>query len=179
MNESRAAIRYAKALLSLSVDQKSTAAIETDMKSVFATITNSQELQELLVSPVVKAEDKKRALEQIFKDTQESTLKLIGVLITNKRIDLLAQIASKYITLSEELRGEQVAEVTTAVPLTADLEKKVLAKIAELTGKKVSLQKKVDAAVLGGFVLRVGDLQYDASIANKLAGLKRNFINSI
>jgi F-type H+-transporting ATPase subunit delta len=65
--------------------------------------------------------------------------------------------------------------VTTAVALTGDLEKKVLAKVKELTGKNVTLKNIIDETVLGGFILRAGDLQYDASIANQLNTLKREF----
>jgi F-type H+-transporting ATPase subunit delta len=72
----------------------------------------------------------------------------------------------------------EVATVTTAVPLTKELEAKVLAKIKELTGNDVSLENKIDESIIGGFILRVGDLQYNASIANKLNTLKREFTNN-
>ena len=65
--------------------------------------------------------------------------------------------------------------VTTAVPLTDDLNAKVLAKVKELTGKEAVIENKVDESILGGFILRVGDMQYNASIANKLNNLKRTF----
>ncbi len=67
--------------------------------------------------------------------------------------------------------------VTTAVPLTEELEAKVLAKVQALTGKDVSLEKIVDESLIGGFILRVGDKQFDASISNKLNNLKRDFLN--
>ncbi|WP_431111661.1 F0F1 ATP synthase subunit delta, partial [Winogradskyella poriferorum] len=66
------------------------------------------------------------------------------------------------------MKGEEVAYVTTAVPLTPELEKKLLDQVTKATGKKVTLENKIDESILGGFVLRVGDTQYDASIANKL-----------
>ena len=73
------------------------------------------------------------------------------------------------------MRGTQVATVTTAVPLTADLKTKVLAKVKELTGKEAEVENIIDESILGGFILRVGDIQYNASIANKLDKLKREF----
>jgi F-type H+-transporting ATPase subunit delta len=69
--------------------------------------------------------------------------------------------------------------VTTAVPMDDNLEKKVLQQVAAITGKEVTVENKVDASILGGFILRVGDLQYDASIANTLGNLKREFTNSL
>ena len=77
------------------------------------------------------------------------------------------------------MKGEEVAYVTTAVPLTSDLEKKILETVTKATGSKVTLENKIDESIIGGFVLRVGDTQYDASIANKLNGLKREFTNSL
>ena len=71
--------------------------------------------------------------------------------------------------------GKEVAKVTTAIPMTNDLEIKVLAKVKELTSKAVTLENMVDESILGGFILRVGDKQYDASISNKLSKLKREF----
>ena len=92
---------------------------------------------------------------------------------------MLNEVALKYIILNEQLKGQDVAFVTTAVPLTAVLEKKILAQVAKITGNKVTIKNKIDESIIGGFVLRVGDLQFDASIANKLNNLKREFTNSL
>jgi F-type H+-transporting ATPase subunit delta len=77
--------------------------------------------------------------------------------------------------LFDESQGIQIAKVTTAIPLTTKLEAKVLAKVKELTGNHAEVQNTVDESILGGFILRVGDIQYNASIANKLNKLKREF----
>ena len=179
MSNSRAAIRYAKAILDLAVDNKATEAVEKDMRSILATISESTELKGMLSSPVVKSSLKKNALNEIFKGSNSITEGLITILIDNKRVDLLDDVAEKYIILNEDLKGKGVAVVTTAVPLTADLEAKILAKVVEMTGNQVSIENKIDESIIGGFVLRVGDLQYDASIANKLSSLKREFTNSL
>ncbi|MDG1713952.1 F0F1 ATP synthase subunit delta, partial [Lacinutrix sp.] len=78
--------------------------------------------------------------------------------------------------LFDKLTGTELATVTTTLPLTEDLKVKVLAKVKELTGKEVAVENIIDENILGGFVLRVGDLQYDASILNQLSKLKREFI---
>jgi len=77
--------------------------------------------------------------------------------------------------LFDESQGTQIAKVTTAIPLTKELEAKVLAKVKELTGNDAEVHNTVDESILGGFILRVGDIQYNASIANKLDKLKREF----
>ena len=178
MGNSRAATRYAKAILDLAVQDKATDALEKDMRTVMATISDSEELQEMLASPVIQGSAKKQALDVIFKGSHAITEGLVSMLIENKRIGLLNEVAQKYIILNEQLKGENLALVTTAVPLTPELEKKILKQIVQVTGKNVTIESKVDESIIGGFVLRVGDLQYDASIANKLNNLKREFTNS-
>ena len=175
MSGSRAAIRYAKAVLSLATDQKSAEAVNSDMKSITNAIAQSEDLNQMLQSPVVRSSDKKAVLTSVFKNANVTTINLIDTLITNKRLALLNEVATSYIQLYDQMRGTQVATVTTAVPLSDDLKTKVLAKVKELTGKDAEVENIIDESILGGFILRVGDTQYNASISNKLAKLKREF----
>ena len=175
MAGSRAAIRYAKAVLSLASDQKTTEVVNNDMKLIANTIAESKDLRDMLNSPVVSPSIKKASLLEIFKGSNALTFNAIDTLITNKRIALLENVSLEYTTLYDEQRGTEVATVTTALPLTDDLKVKVLAKVKELTGKEVEVENIIDEDILGGFILRVGDIQYNASIANQLNKLKREF----
>jgi F-type H+-transporting ATPase subunit delta len=175
MSGSRAAIRYAKAVLSLATDNKSADVVNSDMKLVTNTIAQSEDLSQMLQSPVVRSSDKKAVLTAVFKNANVATTHLIDTLITNKRLALLNDVAASYTQLYDQMRDLQVATVTTAVPLTDDLKAKVLAKVKELTGKEAEVKNVIDESILGGFVLRVGDIQYNASISNKLNRLKREF----
>lgn len=179
MNESRAALRYAKATLNLAVEQKATDAIDRDMRSIVQTISDSNELKEMLASPILEGSSKKEVLLTLFKNFNEITKEAFSLLVSKKRIDLLYDVATKYIALNEDLKGENVALVTTAVPLTPSLEKKILSQIGKITKNKITLENQIDESIIGGFVLRIGDLQYNASISNKLNSLKREFTNSI
>jgi len=179
MSESRAAIRYAKAILDLAVDNKATDAVEKDMRSIVGTISESKELRDMLASPVISNTAKKEALHKIFKGSNAISEGLTTMLVDNKRVAILNEVALKYIILNEQLKGKDVAFVTTAVTMNAALEKKVLKQVTSITGKEVTIENKIDESIIGGFVLRVGDLQYDASIANKLNNIKREFTNSL
>lgn len=179
MSESRAALRYAKAILDMSQENKALDAVEKDMREIVSTISNSKELKDVLSSPVISESAKKGALLEIFKGCHSITEGTIGMLVDNKRVTMLNEVALKYIILNEDLKGKGVAYVTTAVPMDASLEKKVLKKVAEITGTDVTIENIVEPSIIGGFVLRVGDLQYDASISNKLSNLKREFSNSL
>ncbi|MFX0555995.1 ATP synthase F1 subunit delta [Maribacter sp. CXY002] len=179
MSNSRAAIRYAKAILDLAVENKAIDGVEKDMRSIVGTITDSKELKDVLANPVISGTAKKDVLSKIFTGSHAITEGLISMLVDNKRVAILNEVAIKYIILNEQLKGKDVAYVTTAVPMTEALEKKVLKQVAALTGNEVSIQNKIDESIIGGFVLRVGDLQYDASVANKLNNLRREFTNSL
>jgi len=175
MAGARAAIRYAKAVLSLASDQNTVDAVYSDMKLIANTIVGSEQLNEMLQSPVINSAIKKAALLEVFNNINVLSVNLIETLIKNKRINQLGDVAERYNELYDQLKGIQVAEVTTAVPLTDELKNKALAKVKELTGKEATIKSEVDASILGGFILRVGDIQYNASIANKLNKLKREF----
>lgn len=172
---SRAAQRYAKAVLSLAKDQGKTSAVQEEMLLVSQTLATNEDLLEALKSPAVKVEAKRSTLQAIFKDASDITKRTFDILLENKRIDLIEEVVNKYILLYNELNGIQVATVTTAVPLTPEMEQKVLQKVQELTGANASLENKIDETILGGFILRIGDLQYNASVADNLTKLKREF----
>ena len=146
------------------------------MQFISNTIKESKDLQQLIGSPILKRSIKKTALNGVFANKISSLATgAIGLLIDNKRIALLHQVANKYITLYDSIKGIEVAQVITAVPLSEELEESVLNKVKEITGKQATLENTVDESILGGFILRIGDVQYDASIANKLQALKREF----
>ena len=179
MTGSRVAKRYAKAILSLSLELKKADKVNDDMKLVFSIIEENEELHIMLDSPVVKTESKRSTLSTLFdKKIDNVSLGLINLLIDNKRIPLLPEVAEQYNRLYDDHKGIQFAEVTTAISLTADLEKKVLAKVKEISGKKVTLKNIIDPAIIGGFILRVGDQQFDASIIGKMNNLRREFENN-
>jgi F-type H+-transporting ATPase subunit delta len=176
MSGSRAAVRYAKAILSFAMEQNKEVEVHADMQFISNTIKESKDLQQLIGSPILKRSIKKTALNGVFANKISSLATgAIGLLIDNKRIALLHQVANKYITLYDSIKGIEVAQVITAVPLSEELEESVLNKVKEITGKQATLENTVDESILGGFILRIGDVQYDASIANKLQALKREF----
>jgi F-type H+-transporting ATPase subunit delta len=179
MKHSRAAIRYAKAVLDFSRERKALEEVEKDMRAILKTISANAGVRELLKSPVIEAAVKKQALNSLFKGQHEVTKGLISLMVDNKRIGLLNEVALKYIVLYEKMKGRDVAYITTAIPLTAALEQKALAQLSRITAREVSLENRVNSDILGGFILRVGDIQYDASIASQLNTIKREFTKSL
>ena len=179
MKNARAAIRYAKAILNLAKDSKEETVVNDDMLFISNTISENSEFEVMLSSPIVKSSDKINVLNALFgSKVNNITLGLFHLLQDNKRIAMLQSIAKQYAIIHDFDKHMQVAKVTTAVPLTKEIEAKVLAKIVALTGEKANLENEINPAILGGFILRVGDMQYDASISNYLNELKKEFDNS-
>jgi F-type H+-transporting ATPase subunit delta len=179
MKGARPALRYARAILNLAKETQLEGEVNNDMLLIYETIDNSDDLQTMLKSPVIKASNKKKVLDAIFAGKVNAiSLGLFNLLEENKRMVMLEVIAQQYTIIYDYLKSKDTAKVTTAIPLTKDLEEKILQKVVELTGNKTNIENIIDPAILGGFVLRVGDMQYDASISHNLRELRKEFDNS-
>lgn len=178
MQGSRAAVRYAKAILSMATDKGVSKEVNDDMILIQDTIDGSGELRIFLKSPVIKERMKKNVLLEIFKNVNAVTLGLFNLLIENNRLELLWQVAGKYRDFYNEMNGVQVAKVTTAIPLTPELEMMIQQKVKQLTGNTAKIENIIDKGIIGGFILRVGDIQYNGSVSSQLNNLKRELKNN-
>ena len=174
---SRAAIRYAKAILETAVSTGKANQVNDDMKSIINAVNSSADLKDFLASPIITSEVKMNVLSEIFGSVQADTKSLFRLLQENKRFQILEAIATQFNAQFDEMNGVEVAKVTTAFPITADLEAKILAKATSISTKKITIQNTVDPSIIGGFILRIGDKQYNASVSNRLQELKREFSN--
>lgn len=170
----RAALRYSKAILDRAKEVSKEAGVFQDMQNILKTLEGSKELRDVLASPVVSEGDKGNILKEIFKGDSKIIINLFDMLVANNRASLLGEIAKGVIALYKEQQGVVVAKVTTALALTPAMSDKVNAKVKALTGKdKVSIEHVIDPSIIGGFILRVGDIQYDASISHQLKEAKK------
>jgi F-type H+-transporting ATPase subunit delta len=177
MSSTRAAIRYAKAILDMANSKSAANEVSQDMTLIATTIKGNAELNTFIQNPTIKVEVKESALLEVFASVNNVTKGLFHLLLENKRFEILESIAIEYNKLFDEANGVEVAKVTTAIAITPELEAKVLAKIKEFSNKKVTIENIVDASIIGGFILRIGDKQYNASVANRLQVLKRELSN--
>ncbi|MDH4403660.1 MAG: ATP synthase F1 subunit delta [Flavobacterium sp.] len=177
MSGIRSAIRYAKAILEIANSKGVASEVSVDMTLIAKTITGNLELTHFIQNPLIKTDTKKNVVLEVFASVNPVTQSLFHLLLENKRFEILAAIAVEYNNLFDVMNGVEVAKVTTAFPMDAALEAKVLAKIATFSDKKVTIENTVDASIIGGFILRIGDKQYNASVANRLHVLKRELSN--
>ena len=177
MSGTRAAIRYAKAILEIADSKKVATQVSADMALITSTINTNAELNIFIQSPTINVDQKENALLEVFANANAVTKSLFRLLKENKRFEILDAIALEYNKLFDIMNGVEVAKVTTAIAMDADLEAKVSAKIATFSNKKITIENTIDPSIIGGFILRIGDKQYNASVANRLQVLKRELNN--
>lgn len=178
MSVSTVAIRYAQSLIGLAQERNVVEAVYEDMLFFKRTADENRGLMLALQSPVVRHEKKIAILSTIFKKHVNAVTYTIFEIVTKKnRESILYAIADEFVKLYDESKGIVVAHVTVAAPLTDDLRAQFNKIVADSTGKKVQIEEKIDERLIGGYVLRVGDRQIDASIRKRLSELKLSLLN--
>ena len=178
MNYNRVAFRYAKALLlSCKDDNENLEEVYNAMSFVNNTFDEPEELKLFIDSKVIKDSDKLATLNEIFEDINDLSKSLIKLLMKNRRIDLFDDVSKSFTVLYNDYVGNQEVTLTTASEVEFEKLKEIEQKVKELTSKNVNLTNIVDKQIVGGFVLRVGDLQYNASFKDQLKKLEQEFLN--
>lgn len=168
------ALRYARALFALAEERGATDAIGDELTALGELIAGHDELRRLIANPLIDAVRQQAVFDAILKKAKASELlvNFVRVVIRNRRLALLPAMITAYAHLQAEARGETAAEVTSAVELSAGQERKIAALLKEALGNEVRLENRVDPAILGGLVLRIGSRMIDASLRSRLQGLK-------
>jgi F-type H+-transporting ATPase subunit delta len=173
----RAAKRYAEALIDLSKEQKSMDVLLKQTGFIEKTLKQSSDLRSVLNSPVVKAEDKQIIAKSVFKSVDEMLHGLFDLLAENNRFDHLKKICQSYGHTYNQMHNIQEAHITSAIELDKKSLKALKAKIKDITGDDAQVTTETNENLIGGFVLQLNDLQYDASISGQLSKIKRNLYN--
>jgi F-type H+-transporting ATPase subunit delta len=177
MAHSRAAFRYVKSLLGLAIEQKVLDQVHQDMLLFSKVCEQSRAFTLMLNNPVIRHDKKLEILRKIFRGKVNAlTLAFMEIITRKNREPILAVIAREFHNAYNEYNGVGKASVTTAVPLDKTLRGAVESLVKTYSDKKqIELEEKVDSDLIGGFVLKVGDRQIDASIKNKIKTLKQKF----
>lgn len=172
----KVSLRYAISLLEMAKDKNNLEAISSDMEYIAAVVNSSNKLILMIESPVVRPELKFSVLKEIFagKINQDS-LHFIEFLIEKNREEFLRSIITKFFELKDEYLGIVNVNVKTSQPFTEKQTNQLKARFESMLGKKVRFNFNIDQSIIGGFVARIGDTVYDASISNQLSVLKKQF----
>lgn len=174
MAESKVSSRYAKSLLDLAIEQNSLEEVRKDIHLFYDTLKEHSQLRAVLSSPVIDGDDKQGILSKLFEGKMNKlTLAFFAIMIRKGREVLLYDTAREFSDQYNRYKGIVKASVTSAAELTGQQLEKVREVIKQITPGEVQLENKIDKSLIGGFVLKVGDKQYDASVARKLGVLKQ------
>ena len=181
MVSSKVAMRYAKSIFGLAAEKGLNEVVSADMQLIGKTCNDNRDLTALLNSPVIGTVKKLSVLNAIFKGkVNDLTLSFVDMVATKGRESYLPVIANQYAELYKLSKGIQTATVTTAVALDASLKDQIKAIVAKITpGKQIELEEKINTNLIGGFVLRVNDKQYDNSVAASLRRLTKDFSGNV
>ena len=172
MKDSKTASRYAKALLELSQEGGALEEVFADMNSLSATLAENADLRSLVKNPVIKGEEKSKVFKALFSSQfNEITMNTIDLLVNKKRETLLSETATQFVGLYKASKNIVTAEVSSAFSLDEEQKKNIVALLKH--DGEVEIIEKIDPSLIGGFIVRVGDKQIDASVATKFKNLRK------
>ena len=165
--------RYASALFDLAKEQNAVAAVEADLGKFDALLGMSEDLRNLVQSPVVSATEQGKALAAVLAKAGigGTTANFVALVAKNRRLFVIPQMIANFRTLAAKARGEVTAEVTSAQPLTDAQTAALKESLRASAGNNIILATKVDVSLLGGLVVKIGSRMIDSSLKTKLANL--------
>lgn len=168
------AARYASALFDLAKEGGALKALEADATALTETLAASEDLRDVIASPVISREDQGRVIAAIGAKLGLDTLtaNTLALMADKRRLFVLPQFAAQLADLIAAEKGEVTAEVTAARALTAAQSKKLAETLKASVGKTVKLKTTVDESLIGGLVVKLGSTMIDTSVKAKLAALQ-------
>lgn len=176
MSEFKVAARYAKSLLDLAEEQNLLEEIKADMALFVQTLRANSTLNAVLRNPIVSPSKKTAILVAVFKDkVQQATLNFFKIMVDKMRSEILFETAKEFVEQYNHKKNIVKAIIVSAVALSEGNRAEVMEVVKKATAGDVILEEKVDPGLIGGFILTVGDRQFDTSILSTLSKLKKDF----
>ena len=180
MPNPRLASRYAKSLLGLAVEKGLLEQVYADMQLLNEVCRSNRDFTNLLKSPIVNADTKKRIMDAVTAGRiSEMTRSFNSLLITKGRESNLPEITKAFISQYKEYKNIHTVKLTTAVPVSDTLRQAIKDRVKQASGfENIEFDEHVDDKIIGGFVLQIGDQLIDGSIAYDLKNIARQFDNN-
>ncbi len=161
---------YAEAMMSVAQSQNLLDKFNDNCNTVLQVLKDSADLQQFVESPIVKATDKKAVIQKVFgENVDPMMLNLIMVLVDRGRIAFLSGVCQQYQVMLRKLRGDVLAEVTTAVALTEAQTSSIKDRVKAMTGaNNVDIMAKIEPNIVGGVIIKVGSQIIDSSLRSQL-----------
>jgi F-type H+-transporting ATPase subunit delta len=177
VKDTTVAARYARALYIVTEKRGETVAALADLQSLATLLRPGTPVGRLMATPQVLLENKRKALREVLADRALPSVALFAdLLLRKKRIRELDTIAAEFEALVEKKQGVKRALVVSAVPLEAAELQRLHAELERTTGSKIKLATEVDAKLLGGALVRIGDRVIDRSVQSLLESLEEQLL---
>jgi F-type H+-transporting ATPase subunit delta len=177
MAEHRVISRYVKSLLGLAEERNVLEEVHNDLVSFVRVCDENKLFIVVLKSPIIRNEKKTQIIHKLFEGRVNAlTLAFMDIVVRKNRDPLLYAIAKEFHNAYNIKKGIEAATVTTQFKLDTSLRAEIERMVKQISGKeRIELHEKVDTEMVGGFVLKVGDRQVDASLKSKLKELRIKF----
>ncbi|WP_374166523.1 ATP synthase F1 subunit delta [Arcticibacter sp. MXS-1] len=180
MSEIQVASRYAKSLIDLAEEQNALEPIKSDIESFLQVVKSNAQLAAILRNPIINPDKKLAILDSLFgSNFNKVVLAFFRIMVNKGRAEVLYSTAKEFMNEYNKRKGIVKATVTSAAPLSAANLKAIEEVVKSATSSQVMLETKIDKDLIGGFVLKVGDRQFDASLVNNLNKLKKEFAQKV
>lgn len=168
--------RYSNALVSLAQEGKLTyEKISTDLNLVKEILTQSKDLEECLTNPVISVEDKKEILDKVFaQEIDALILNFLKVLVDKNRFDAFQEVLNSFNKALDDINNISRVTVTSAVEMSEESKKKLKAKLEEKLKKNIVLDLDINASIIAGLIIKIGDNIIDMSLKHKLEDLSKS-----
>lgn len=172
--ESGVAGRYASALFELARDEDKLAEVEAGVSALSALIAQSDDLQHMMKSAVISAEDQHNAIAAVMEKAQITgyVANFVRLAAKNRRLFAVPNMLKAFAQIAARHRGETSAVVTSAEPLTATAMTALKKALKDSLKKDVQIESRIDPSIIGGLIVRAGSRQIDTSLKTKLNSLK-------
>jgi F-type H+-transporting ATPase subunit delta len=168
---SGAAKRYVQAVVEIARENQNFDAWQRDLERLNLLAADEQ-VAAFLKNPSVQTNAKKQAMDVVLADAQPEARNFAHLLIERRRTDLIPEIVTAFDEAALAERGVVMADVTTAEPLTDELQADVKERIGAMVGKSVELRLHTDPDIIGGLIAQVGDQVIDGSVQTRLRRLR-------
>jgi len=166
--------RYATALFELALESNAVDVVKADLARFEALVAQNPDLERLVRSPVFSSEEQTKALSAVLEKIGVGgiTAQFLKVVASNRRLFAVRDMIRAYSVLVARYHGEVMAHVTVAETLSEAHRAAIRDALKSVTGKDVELDVKLDPAIIGGLVVKLGSRMVDSSLRTKLNSIK-------
>ncbi len=176
MRQTRIGKRYATALFDLAQETNTLEKVSADIGLIQTVLKENKDFRNVLKSPIIKPDKKEAIIREIFENKIDPlSIQFLLIITRKKREEYIESIIREFIELYKEYKNIITTYLQTAIKIDSKIKGEVVDLLHGQTGGEIQLIEEVKKELIGGFVLKYKDYQYDASVSKKIADLKKDF----